>query len=70
MFFRRIGDLRQDHDLTQKQVAEQLGCNLNVYWRYEKGYRDIPLWALIHLSKMFHVSTDYILEITDDRDPG
>jgi len=65
MYFRRISDLRQDHDLTQKQVAQLLGCNREVYRRYEQGYREIPLWALIHLAKLFQVSTDYIMGLSD-----
>ena len=66
MYLKRISDLRIDNDLTQKQVAEQLGMHLEVYRRYEKGLRDIPLWALIKLAKFYKVPTDYILGLTDD----
>lgn len=66
MLFRRIEDLRTDHDLTQRQIALQLGMHLEVYRRYEKGVREIPIWALIRLSELYGVSTDYILGLTDN----
>ncbi len=64
--YRRIRDLREDHDLTQKQVAKKLNCSQQVYSNYELGQRDIPTDLLIKLSKMYNVSTDYILGITDN----
>lgn len=64
--FRRIRDLREDNDLTQKQVAEKLNCSQQVYSNYELGQRDIPTDILIKISKIYNVSTDYILEITDN----
>ena len=42
MYFRRLEDLRTDHDKTQLEIAEYLNMNRNVYWRYEKGVREIP----------------------------
>lgn len=66
MYFRRIYELRIDHDKTQRAVAELLGMNLQVYRRYEKGDRDIPLWALIRLADYYGTSTDYLLGRTDD----
>lgn len=67
MFYRRIQDLRTDNDLRQKDVAEFLGCHEGVYRRYEKGLREIPLWALIKLAKHYDVSVDYLLGITDKK---
>ena len=64
--YRRIRDLRQDHDLTQKQMAKILNCSQQVYSNYELGQRDIPTEVLIALSKYYKVSVDYILEITDN----
>ena len=66
MYFRRIYELRTDHDLTQKAVAAMLDMNLQVYRRYEKGDRDIPLWALIKLADYYGTSTDYLLGRTND----
>ncbi|MBQ3551324.1 MAG: helix-turn-helix transcriptional regulator [Clostridia bacterium] len=64
--FRRIRDLREDNDLTQKQVARQLNCSQQVYSNYELGQRDIPTDILIKLSKIYNVSADYILELSDN----
>lgn len=63
--FRRIRDLREDHDLTQKQVAQKLNCSQQVYSNYELGQRDIPTDVLIKLSKLYDVSVDYILELSN-----
>ena len=68
MYFQRLEDLRVDHDKSQIEVAEYLNMNRNVYWRYEKGLREIPVWAVIKLAEYYHVSTDYLLGLTDD--PG
>ena len=66
--FRRIRDLREDSDLTQKQVAAKLNCSQQVYSNYELGQRDIPTDILIKLSRLYNVSTDYILGISDIAD--
>ena len=64
--YRRIRDLREDHDLTQKQMAEHLNCSQQVYSNYELGQRDIPTDILIKLSNFYQVSVDYILGISDN----
>ena len=64
--YKRIRDLREDNDLTQKQVAKELNCSQQVYSNYELGQRDIPTDILIRLSKFYGVSIDYILGITDN----
>ena len=69
MYFRRISDLRVDHDLTQRKVADYLNMNLEVYRRYEKGLREIPVWALVKLAELYHTSTDYLLGRTDNPSP-
>jgi len=69
MFFQRIGDLRVDHDLRQKDVAELLQMNPEVYRRYEKGEREIPIWALLRLADYYKTSTDYLLGRTSDPRP-
>ena len=67
MYFRRIGDLRSDSDLTQRKVAEYLNMQVTVYRRYEKGEREIPVWAVLKLADLYQTSTDYILGRTDQR---
>ena len=66
MFFGRIRELREDNDYTQLQIADYLNLNRNVYWRYEVGEREIPVWAVIKLAKLYNVSVDYILELSDN----
>lgn len=65
MFFKRIYDLRIDNDLTQQQIADYLMCNRQVYARYERGIREIPVSMLIKLAQFYDVSTDYILGLKD-----
>ena len=66
MIFKRIRDLREDRDLTQKTVSTILNCSQQVYSNYELGQRDIPTDILIKLSKLYDVSVDYILDLTDN----
>lgn len=65
MYFKRIYDLRIDHDMTQQQVADYLLCNRIVYARYERGQREIPVSMLIKLAELYKTTTDYILGLND-----
>ena len=67
MVFKRLYDLRTDNDLTQEQVADYLTCNRQVYARYERGLREIPVSMVIKLAKFYNVSSDYILGLTDEQ---
>ena len=69
MKFQRIEDLRIDHDLTQNDIAKILSCPREVYRRYEKGSRQIPVDYLIKLANYYGCSTDYILGLTDRKTP-
>ena len=69
LVFHRIRDLREGNDKTQRQIADYLVMNLDVYRRYENGQREIPVWAVIRLADYYHTSTDYILGRTDRREP-
>ena len=62
----RIRDLREDHDMKQRKVAEYLNCSQQVYSNYELGQRDVPTSVLIGLSKLYDVSIDYILGQTQN----
>ncbi|MBE6629929.1 MAG: helix-turn-helix transcriptional regulator [Ruminococcaceae bacterium] len=62
MFLRRLRDLREDHDLKQKDVADLLGIQQTVYSRYERGFQNIPLEHLVKLADYYQVSLDYIFE--------
>ncbi|MCD7945766.1 MAG: helix-turn-helix domain-containing protein [Clostridiales bacterium] len=65
MYFQRLRDMREDHDLTQTQVANFLGIQQTVYSRYERGYQTIPLELLIQLADYYKVSVDYLLGRTN-----
>ena len=67
MHFQRLEDLRIDADKTQQEVADYLFLNREVYRRYEKGIREIPVWAVIKLAEYYHTSTDYILGLTNKK---
>ena len=58
---KRLRDLREDHDLTQFQIAELLGTSQTMYARYERGANELPIRHLITLADFYGVSTDYIL---------
>lgn len=63
---KRLRDLREDHDLTQQQVADILGTSQTMYARYERGANELPIHHLLTLAKLYGVTTDYILMLTDD----
>lgn len=67
MFFHRLEDLRIDADLTQSQVAEILHCQREVYRRYEKGIRELPLSYAIILAEYYSVSIDYVVGRSDKK---
>lgn len=66
-YYKRIRELREDNDYTQKQVAEYLKMKQPQYSRYEKGYRDIPSDILIALADFYDTTVDYILDRTDEK---
>lgn len=68
-YYRRIRELREDHDLTQKALAEKLGMKQPQYFRYEQGYRDIPTDILIQLANLYDTSIDYLLGRTNSPKP-
>lgn len=67
MLYRRIRDLREDKDLTQREMGEILMCSQRVYSNYERGELDIPTEILIKLANFHNVSVDYILNRTDNK---
>lgn len=65
--YRRIRELREDHDLTQREVAEMLGMSQTGYSKYETGTNDIPTAVLIKLADFYKTSVDYLLGRTNLR---
>lgn len=66
----RIRELREDSDLNQTEIAIRLGCSQQTYSNYELGHRIIPPEILITLAKIHNTSVDYILGLTDVREPS
>ena len=65
--YQRIRDLREDADLTQKQVADKLYLHLTQYRRYERGESEVPLNIAINIAKLYNVSLDYIAGLTNEK---
>ncbi|MBQ8683099.1 MAG: helix-turn-helix transcriptional regulator [Clostridia bacterium] len=63
--YRRIRDLREDHDFTQTKVAIYLGMSQTGYSKYETGENDIPVAVLIKLARLYQTSLDYLVGETD-----
>ena len=67
-YMKRLRDLREDNDLTQSQVAEYLGTSQTMYARYERGANELPIRHLISLCKLYSVSADETLGLSDPRE--
>lgn len=67
--YERIRNLREDKDLTQKQIGEILNMSQTGYNQYEIGKNDIPTVVLIKLAKFYNTSVDYLLNLTDEIKP-
>ncbi len=65
----RIKDLREDRDLTQKELAKILDCTQQTYSRYESGQITIDIYNLIKLANIYNTYCDYLLGITDSQKP-
>ena len=63
LVYRRVRDLREDHDKTQQEIADVLGTSQTMYARYERGANELPLRHLVTLCRYYQVSADYILGI-------
>lgn len=66
-YIKRIKDLREDSDYTQKFVADYLGTSQTMYARYERGANELPIRHLLKLHELYNVSTDYLLNLTNKR---
>lgn len=64
--YQRIRDLREDADLTQKQVGEAINVPQRTYAYYESGQRMVPPQVLCALADFYSVSVDYILGRVDE----
>ena len=60
-YLKKLRDLREDHDLTQQQIADVLGTSQTMYARYERGANELPIHHLISLCRFYHISADVLL---------
>ena len=68
-YYRRLRDLREDHDMLQREIAEYLKMHPVQYCRYENGQRDVPTKVLIRLAVLYDTSVDYLLGLTNNPKP-
>ena len=65
----RLRNLREDHDITQEDLAAHLHIKQHTYSQYETGQRQPPIDILIRVAQYYHTSLDYLLELTDQPEP-
>lgn len=65
--YQRVRDLREDMDYTQEQVAEILNLHRTQYRRYENAESPVPADFIVNIAKLYNVSTDYVLGLTNDK---
>jgi transcriptional regulator with XRE-family HTH domain len=65
----KIRDMREDHDLTQQQIAEYLQCDQSLYSKYEREERDVPLHIMVKLAVFYKTSVDYLVGLTNKKTP-
>lgn len=69
MKYENIRNIRIDRGYTQKQIAEYLGISQNTYSQYEVGILNYPVDVIVKLSAFYGVSTDYLLGLTNRKEP-
>ena len=69
MIYKRIRDLREDNDLTQQNIADELHINRRTYAAYENGINSMTPETLIKIASFYSVSVDYLLELTNITEP-
>ena len=69
-YYQRLRDLKEDADLTQKEVAQLIGVSVNHYGKYERGETDIPFEKVVILARYYNVSLDYIAGFTNNKQGG
>lgn len=65
-YIKRMRDLREDRDKTQREIAQVLGTSQTMYARYERGANELPIRHLVTLCRYYGVSSDYLLGLKDD----
>ena len=63
----RMRNLREDNDMTQKEIATVLGTSQTMYARYERGANELPIRHLVRLAEYYNVTVDYLLGLTKEK---
>ena len=66
-FLEKLRGLREDHDMTQVEIAKILGTSQTMYARYKRGANELPIRHLITLCKFYNISADYLLDTTPSK---
>lgn len=66
-YVKLLRDLREDNDITQREIADYLGTSQTMYARYERGANELPIRHLISLCRYYNVSADYLLGFTSSK---
>lgn len=66
-YIQRMRNLREDSDQTQQNIADYLGTSQTMYARYERGANELPIRHLVALCKLYGVSADYLLGLSDKK---
>jgi len=66
-YIQRMRDLREDSDRTQQNLADYLGTSQTMYARYERGANELPIRHLVSLCKLYGVSADYLLGLSNKK---
>lgn len=69
MLAKRLRELREENEYTQKDIADKIGLTKSAYGYYERGKSVPDAQTLVQLSKIFDVTTDYLLGLSDDKKP-
>ena len=69
MLAKRLRELREENEYTQKDIADKIGLTKSAYGYYERGKIVPDAQTLVQLSKIFDVTTDYLLGLSDDKKP-
>ena len=67
--YQRIRDLREDHDLSQEELAQYLNVHQTTYSSYETGRLDVPVEVMGKLADFYKTSVDYLMGRTSEIKP-
>ena len=64
----KIRDVREDQDMTQKELAKKLNVKRSTYTMWELGDVNFPIEKIVEIAKLFHTNVDYLLDLTTNKE--